>query len=186
MNDRQFDALLVRWKRGDAAAAEECILACEPYVRMVVRRRLSERARARFDSVDIVQSVWVEVLQTLRRCNLSFPDGDRLRGYLAKTAVHLLIDRLRHHRASLDAEHPLEATPVSAVPARNHESPSDIVQAHDVWEQIRAVCPPRHRELLELKRQGLPLAAIADRTGLHEGSIRRILYDLAKRISLEP
>jgi RNA polymerase sigma-70 factor (ECF subfamily) len=186
MDDPHINALLARWNLGDTAAAQEAILACEPYVRMVVRRRLSERIRARFDSVDIVQSVWVKVLQNLRRSNLVFPDGDRLRGYLAETATHLLIDRLRHHRASLAAERPLAAVRADEVAARPRESPSEVVQADDVWERIRALCPPRHRALLELKRQGLSLGAIAARTGLHEGSIRRILYDLASRMSLDP
>ena len=48
------------------------------------------------------------------------------------------------------------------------------------WSNVR----PAHREILILKRQGLPLAEIAARTGLHEGSIRRILYDLARRLAI--
>jgi RNA polymerase sigma-70 factor (ECF subfamily) len=44
-----------------------------------------------------------------------------------------------------------------------------------------ALCPPAHHELLRLKRQGLGLAEIAARTGLHESSVRRILYNLASR-----
>jgi DNA-binding IclR family transcriptional regulator len=31
--------------------------------------------------------------------------------------------------------------------------------------------------------QGVPLAEIADRTGLHQSSVRRILYELAKRLA---
>jgi RNA polymerase sigma-70 factor (ECF subfamily) len=49
-----------------------------------------------------------------------------------------------------------------------------------LWKQ----CPPAHREILVLKRQGFLLAEIAARTGLHEGSIRRILYDLARRMAV--
>jgi DNA-directed RNA polymerase specialized sigma24 family protein len=45
-------------------------------------------------------------------------------------------------------------------------------------------CSPAHREILILKRQGLLLSEIAARTGFHEGSIRRILYDLARRLAL--
>jgi RNA polymerase sigma-70 factor (ECF subfamily) len=186
MDDPHMSALLARWNLGDMAAAQEAILACEPYVRMVVRRRLSEQLRARFDSVDLVQSVWVKVLQNLRRSNPSFPDGDRLRGYLAETATHLLIDRLRQLRAAVAAERAVAATRVDEAAARHHERPSEVAQAEDVWARIHAICPPRHREVLELKRQGLSLGTIAERTGLHEGSIRRILYDLGKRMSLDP
>jgi RNA polymerase sigma-70 factor (ECF subfamily) len=52
-----------------------------------------------------------------------------------------------------------------------------------MWQQILELCPERHRGLLELKRQGLSLAEIATRTGLHQGSVRRILYDLAARMA---
>ena len=45
------------------------------------------------------------------------------------------------------------------------------------------LCPPAHHELLRLKRQGLSLAEIAARTSLHEGSVRRILYDLARKVA---
>ena len=45
-------------------------------------------------------------------------------------------------------------------------------------------CSPAHREILVLKRQGLLLTEIAARTGMHEGSIRRILYDLARRLAV--
>jgi DNA-binding CsgD family transcriptional regulator len=47
-------------------------------------------------------------------------------------------------------------------------------------------CSPAHREILILKRQGLPNSEIAVRIGLHEGSIRRILYELARRLALPP
>jgi RNA polymerase sigma-70 factor (ECF subfamily) len=45
-------------------------------------------------------------------------------------------------------------------------------------------CSPDHRQILILKREGMTLDEIAARTGLHEGSIRRILYELAKRLAL--
>jgi RNA polymerase sigma-70 factor (ECF subfamily) len=48
-----------------------------------------------------------------------------------------------------------------------------------------ALCPAEHQEVLRLKRQGLLLTEIADRTGLHEGSVRRILRTLARRLALQ-
>jgi RNA polymerase sigma-70 factor (ECF subfamily) len=38
--------------------------------------------------------------------------------------------------------------------------------------------------VLVLRREGLPLAEIAARTGLHEGSVRRILRRLARELAL--
>jgi hypothetical protein len=58
-----------------------------------------------------------------------------------------------------------------------------VVQAEDLWEQMLALCPPAHHELLRLKQRGLPVAEIAARSGLHESSVRRILYDLERRFA---
>ena len=48
-----------------------------------------------------------------------------------------------------------------------------------------AACPPDHRELLRLRREGLTTAEISTRVGLNEGSVRRILGDLARRLAVQ-
>jgi len=184
-DDAAIDALLMRWNLGDMDAAEEAILSCGPYLRMVVRRQLSTRARTKFDSVDIVQSVWADVVKCVRQSDVRFPDAARLRAYLARAAHHRLIDRLRQYRAALDTERPLSREPVIDQAESREERPSEVAQADDLWEQMVALCPPAHRDVLDLKRQGLPLAEIAARTGLHAGSVRRILYEVAKQLAFE-
>jgi RNA polymerase sigma-70 factor (ECF subfamily) len=47
-----------------------------------------------------------------------------------------------------------------------------------------AFCPPEHHALLRLRRTGMTLVEIASRTGMHEGSIRRILRRLASQFAL--
>jgi DNA-directed RNA polymerase specialized sigma24 family protein len=61
--------------------------------------------------------------------------------------------------------------------------PSQVAEAGELWATLVDLCPPAHRQILELKGQGASLAEIAQRTGLHESSVRRILYDLAKRLA---
>ena len=69
------------------------------------------------------------------------------------------------------------------LPPAAQPRPSEFVQAEDLWERMLALCPPGHHDLLRLKRQGLPLAEIAARTGLHEGSVRRVLRQLARQLA---
>jgi hypothetical protein len=57
MNEDALTPLLDNLCHGDTAAAEQVFVACEPYLRAVVRRRLPARLRAKFDSIDVVQSV---------------------------------------------------------------------------------------------------------------------------------
>ena len=46
------------------------------------------------------------------------------------------------------------------------------------------LCPPEHHDVLRLRREGLRLEDIASLTGLHEGSVRRILRQLARQLAL--
>ena len=68
-------------------------------------------------------------------------------------------------------------------PARGTIPPHDLLQADELWEQLLELCPPAHREVLRLKREGALTAEVAARTGLHEGSVRRILNTLSQRLA---
>ena len=63
MNTEPLDLLLEQLTSGDTVAAEQVFRAYEPYLRMVVHRRLSPEMRSKFDSLDIVQSVSMLVKQ---------------------------------------------------------------------------------------------------------------------------
>jgi RNA polymerase sigma-70 factor (ECF subfamily) len=183
MNPNSLDTLLEKLCSGDAAAAEQVFLAYEPYLRMAVRRQLSPPLRSKFDSVDIVQSVWADLLHGFRDAGWHFPSAGHLRAFLLKVTRNRFLERVRRHRAALASEQSLETIDRRSLPTAREPQPSEIVQAQELWEQLWALCPPAHRELLQLKRQGMPLAEIAARTGLHESSVRRILYDLARQLA---
>jgi RNA polymerase sigma-70 factor (ECF subfamily) len=183
MSAGAVEALLVKMRAGDLPAAEQLLLAHEPQLRAIVRRHLSRRLRAKFDSADVVQSVWVRVLRDFRTNGCHIASPEHLRNFLVQVTRNSLTDRLRHYRPALACEQPL--TPAAAAgPADGRQPrPSDVVTADETWDRLLAVCPPEHHELLRLKRQRLPLADIAARTGLHEGSIRRIIRQLARKLA---
>jgi RNA polymerase sigma-70 factor (ECF subfamily) len=178
------DALLEKLSSGDPTAAEEVFLAYEPYLRMVVRRQLPANVRGKFDSSDIVQSIWADLLDGFRNAGWRFSDAAHLRAFLVQVTRNRFIDRLRQQRAALEHERPLGVETVH-LPASPEPRPSEVAQANDLWARLLALCPPAHRRLLELKRQGLSLADLAARTGLHPSSIRRILYDLARKLDAQ-
>jgi RNA polymerase sigma-70 factor (ECF subfamily) len=182
MTDGPLERLLDRLRGGDAAAAERLFVAYEPYLRVVVRRQLPRRLRAKFDSADVVQSVWANVLDGLRQGRWRFAGPEQLRGFLATAARHRLTDRVRHLRPGAERERPLDAP--GGPPACADPRPSELAQAGDLWEKMLALSPPAHHELLRLRRQGLALAEVAARTGLHEGSVRRAIRQLARRLAL--
>jgi RNA polymerase sigma-70 factor (ECF subfamily) len=175
--------LLDQLSRGDAEAARRAFVTYEPYLRLIVRRQLSVAMRARFDSLDVVQSVWADLLVGFRSGNWHFDSPNQLRAFLVRATVNRLIDRVRRERKSLSYEQPVDPEELSLAPETVQPVVGANLEAQELWQQMVALCPLEHRELLELKREGKTLAEIATHTGLHESSVRRILYNLAARLA---
>jgi RNA polymerase sigma-70 factor (ECF subfamily) len=185
MSTQPLDSLLQQLCDGDDAAVERVFRTYEPYLRRVVRRQLPTQLRGKFDSVDVVQSVYAHVLQGFREAGWRFAGPGQLRAFLATVTRHRLTDRVRHFHHAIERERPLEEGETDGMVPSADPRPSEMVQADDLWERMLALCPPEHHEVLRLKRQGLLLEEIAERTGLHEGSVRRILRRLARQLAFE-
>jgi RNA polymerase sigma factor (sigma-70 family) len=182
--EEDADNLLEKLCSGDTESAERVFRAYEPYLRGVVRRQLSPEFRAKFDSVDVVQSVWVDLLKGFRHSGWKFPDREHLKAFLVTATRHRLLDRVRRHRVELRREEPAEGSSLKATMPSPQPRPSQVMQANELWDRILAASQPAHQEILELKRQGLSVAEIARRTSWHQDSIHRILRNLASRLAL--
>ncbi len=183
MNTEPLCTLLERIREGDESATNRLIAAYEPSLRQAVRRSLPRRIRGRFDSEDVMQSVWVHVFSGLREGQWQFADEERLRAFLFTVARRRLISRVRRHYPA--AEREASGSNLDSLPAPVVARPSELAQAEELWERMLALCPPAHHELLRLRRQGLTLEEIARRVGIHEGSVRRILRGLARELALQ-
>jgi RNA polymerase sigma-70 factor (ECF subfamily) len=128
--------------------------------------------------------VWADLISGLGDAGWRFADRSHFRAFLVKVARNRLIDRRRQHHLALERERALAEITPEEHPKAHEPRPSEIAQGNELWMQMLEQCTPAHREILILKRQGLLLTEIAARTGFHEGSIRRILYDLARRLSV--
>ena len=184
MTHRPLESLLEKLCSGDPEAAERVFLAFEPYLRMVVRKKLPGRLRAKFDSIDVVQSVWADVLRGFREAGWRFADEAHLRAFLVKLTRHRFIDHLRRHRTAVALERPLgelvpENEPQSRLPSRERGRAGERTARADA-----GTLPPAHREIVGLRMRGMPVAEIAARTGLHVGSVHRIFHDLACRVAV--
>jgi RNA polymerase sigma factor (sigma-70 family) len=184
-DDAALQFLLVQLGDGDVAAAEAVFLTYEPYLRKVVRRQLPGHLRARFDSIDVVQSVWVDLLQGFRAAGWRFPSVTHLRAFLVRATRNRFIDRIRQQQMSLERERVVAGFRRADGPHAAMPTPCEEAEAGELWERLLALCPPAHRQLLVLKRQGFSSAEIAAHTGLHEGSVRRLLRDLARQLAFQ-
>jgi RNA polymerase sigma-70 factor (ECF subfamily) len=184
MSEDNLTHWIDRLNQGDTEAVERVLVAYEPYLRIAVRRRLGRRLRTKVDSMDIVQSVFADVLRGFRNGGWRFTGRAQWLAFLRRIAWRRIADRYEKHGKALQCEQPLAETAshggaVSAAPR-----PSQVAQGREFWERILQACPPAHREAVRLRMSGFRLAEIAERTGLHEGSVRRIFYELARRLSI--
>lgn len=181
-----IEELLDRLNRGDTAAAEKVLRAYEPFLHMVIRRQLRPALRPKFDSMDVVQSVWADLLEGIRGSGWHFKDPEHLRAFLTRLARNRFVDRCRKYRNALKCERsiPQAKGAVDSVPSQEPR-PSEQAQRNELWSQMLRFCPAEHHPLLRMKLQGLPLAEIAERAKLHPSSVRRIFYDLSRRLAEE-
>ncbi|HQU43223.1 MAG TPA: sigma-70 family RNA polymerase sigma factor [Pirellulales bacterium] len=177
-----LETLLSQLPGGDPAVVEQIFVNVAPGLRALVRRQLPQALRTKLDSEDVVLSIWTDVLDGLRKGRWSFQDAAHLRAFLNRAARNRVIDRQRQHRTALEKERRLSPDDCDSL-ADDVARPSESLRTDELWQQLLTLCPPAHHDLLRMKRQGLSLDEIAQRTGLHPSSVRRILYDLARQLA---
>jgi RNA polymerase sigma factor (sigma-70 family) len=187
--ESQLADFLKRIQEGDEGAARELLQRFEPEVRLVVRRQLPRLLRSRFDSLDFLQSVWGSFFRRMRDAPTDFEDSRHLVAFLARAAKNKVIDEYRraaslkndmHREEPLwgDGRRPKEvADPI--------DTPSEVAQAHEVFDRLHALLPEERRTMLELKAEGLSSKDIGDRLGVSERTVQRVLEDLRRRMETE-
>ena len=145
LNEDAWQGLIDRLNDRDPDAIEEVLRTYEPYLRMAIRRRLSGPLRSKLDSMDIVQSVWADLVTSFRGTGYQFRDRQHLRAFLLRVAQNRLIDRRRRHHRALQHERPM--TDDSPSPAVSGEpQPGAVVEGRELWEQLNALCPAPPRD----------------------------------------
>ncbi len=185
MDAHSLEYWIKRLSEGDAEAVEPVFRAYEPYLRIAVRRRLSRRLRTKVDSGDIVQSVFADVLGGFREGGWSFAGEAQFLAFLRRIAWRRLADCYHKHRRALSDERSLSEAPSTDHPPSRLPRPSQVAQGHELWNHLLEASSPLHQDVVQLKSRGLKLSEIAFRTGLHESSVRRILYNLARQFAKE-
>jgi RNA polymerase sigma-70 factor (ECF subfamily) len=185
MNTESLDHWIGRLNEGDIDAVGRVFMAYEPYLRIAVRRRLSPRLRSKLDSRDIVQSVFADLVRGVRDGGWYFAGRPQLEALLRRIARRRLADRCQKHARALQREHSLDDAPSHCLGDAAQPRPSLEAEGREFWERVLCACLPAHREVVGLRMRGYRMGEIAMRTGMHEGSVRRILYELARRLSIE-
>jgi RNA polymerase sigma factor (sigma-70 family) len=182
MSADHLDQLLDALNSGDPGAAEQVLRTYGPYLRILVRRELRAELRAKFDTSDVVQSVWADLLVGIKKGGWHFTDRAHLHAFLIRLTKNRFIDLYRKHSPALAHEEYLAGNAIAEMATGDLPRPSEVAQGNELWERILALCPSNHRALVQMKLEGRTAEDIAASTGLHPNSVRRILGDLARRL----
>ena len=193
-----LSCMLSRLKSGDESAANEILNRYESQVRLVVRRFLPRVLRSRFDSQDIMQSVWRSFFQRVRAENAAsdekpapetareFQDSSQLFAFLSRMARNKVIDQYRRETSQKADVHRLRTihgeTGSEMDPPSSSESPAEMVEAADELSLWRSLVPEERQELVDLKADGHSSKEIGDKLGISERTVQRVLEDLRLRV----
>lgn len=178
--DQELRQLIERARAGDEQAAQELVARFEPHVRRIVRTRLPDRLRTKFDSMDFVQSVWGDVFVKLREGQLHFDSPGQFAQFLALLTRGKVVDQVRRftgtQKHNVNRETPVEGTEEGATLLSGHDpTPSHVVASREELEALLARRKETHRQVLLLRAQGYTFVEIAEQLGVDERTARRVV-----------
>lgn len=181
-----FQHLLQRYRDGDAEAGQTLYRQYSDHIRRAVRAKLHQRMRTIFDSGDFLQSVWASFFM-LPDENYQFETAEDMVKFLCCIAHNKVVEAHRAQARTIkrdlfrtqlitsdDAERDAGIAGLPGLDA----TPSQHAVADEIWERLQRVYAGRHRELLELLREGHTRKVVAARLGLSEMAVARILTRL--------
>jgi RNA polymerase sigma-70 factor (ECF subfamily) len=141
---------------------------------------LSQELRPKFDSIDFVQSVWLSFFAN-RSQICDFGQPEQLIAFLATMARNKVVTEVRRRlyteKHNIRREQSLAASGTEDLPSRG-ATPSEFAMAHERWNSLVSGQPDHYRAILHMKYSGATNREIADRLGLNEKTIRRVIEKL--------
>jgi DNA-directed RNA polymerase specialized sigma24 family protein len=185
MDTPDFDKFLMALRAGDEQATAELVRRYEPYLRKIIRMRMTDPCLRRvFDSVDICQSVLGEFFRQLADGSYQFENPDCLRALLATMARNKVIARARHERRH-GGGIPENSDLLAARPR-----PDEQVLTRDLVQAIRDRLSAQECRLLEQRLEGRTWPEIAAADGGQADALRimwaRAVARIRRQFELEP
>ena len=154
------------------------------------RQCLPQHEAAWLPSLRPGQSDWRQLLESLARLHVSGVSVDWPQFYQEHAQQRVVLPTYPFERRSYplqpglgvvrqaaspatdtNATHPLRGRQLAA----RQPSPSEVAVAEELWARLLRGLPEHHRQILELRRDGNTHQQIADRLGLNERTVRRVI-----------
>jgi RNA polymerase sigma factor (sigma-70 family) len=180
-----FEALLLRVRRGDETAVGELIRRYERAVLRSVRSRLGSNMRRAMDSMDVMQSVHRSLLVGIRSDRFQLNSPQQL---VALAIVMVQRKVARHWRklkripiSGLEDAASSDATPLDAL-ASSEPTPSEVAATDDLLELFLSQLDEFDQHLVRLKLDGHSSVETADILGRDAAFVRMRWARLRQRL----
>lgn len=187
MNDETFGSILNRAKAGDRVALDRALLMVEKRLRRAARIRLSGRPRTQFDTSDLLQTTYLNVVKYID--SFRGDDEDSFTAWLTTVMENNLRDKVRSSNAA-KRQQPDRVTPADPerIPADGPTPSVDAMRVEDLQSVGRALdrLPEAQREIIIMRTvDGLSFREIGDRMGRSEGAARMLYFRARATLALE-
>ena len=167
-----FLELLEKCRAGDAEAMAVLFARYNEVIRQAVRRRLPDRMRQEFDSLDFAQDVWAsfcaQPMETDR-----FGSRQELQAFLTQVAYNKVTDsyrrRIRGREHAVRKEIPLFPLPSPEA------TPSQWAIAGEKWNEIAESLAPLDLAIVKRLREGYSHQEVAEMASVSLRTVGRIL-----------
>jgi RNA polymerase sigma factor (sigma-70 family) len=188
-DDPSFDDLLVRLRAGDQTAAA---LVVDQYARRLVglaRANLDRRILRKEDPEDVLQSVFKSFFH---RCGLGqfrLDSREELWALLVSLTLHKCGHRVDYHRAArrdvrreTPAQPALDASGSRWEALAREPTPVEAAMLVETLERLLDGLEPHQQEIVRLRLEGVEPAQIAERRGVTQRTVQRVLKGVRERL----
>jgi len=175
--------LAERCRRGDEDACRQLFDCYVERLVALARRRISQRLASRVDPEDIVQSVFRTFFGRLKAGRFRLEEQDDLCKLLMRITVHKALRQIHFHQAAkrnprAELGQGAEANERLLTVIDRDPSPDEAVAFVDHLEHFLGGLKAQEREILEMRLQGYSNDEIAQKLGIYDRKIRRVIERL--------
>lgn len=179
-SDGEWEAWMAAAQGGDSRAYDRLLRAILPFLRAVVRRRIS-------DPTEIEDAVQ-DALVTIHQLRAAYEPGRPIRPWLAAIAERRAVDRLRRHGRRQGRETPIDDFG-ETLAAPGAKAAEERLAAAELRAAVAELSPAQRTALGLAKLEGLSLAEASARSGMSVGALKvathRAVKALRRRLGAE-
>ena len=183
VSQRTDDSLLRRYQSGEEAAATALYVRYAPRLRALAREYYAPHFAGRFDSDDIIQSVFRAFFHGARQRAYVVPPSGELWGLLMVLALNKIRNLIGHHRAGKRSVYQTTSLPnLDSHPALAADDSAAALLRLVVDEHLSGL-PESNRAIIRFRIEGYSVAEIARKSGRSRRTVERVLQEFRARLT---